>query len=188
MMKVSTRQRWWWVVAAALIVAACTAVLVVYARPTPNPEALVPPTGYSWEQNNHCHVNETQYAGFSGFDPRGHDQIHFAHATLTGVPSSISVRGIYAINIAENHNYPILGGVAGEEVWSTRFKGIRLEPISDVAIDPANPDAQWWLVVAFIQTVHLPHPVRTSGLRIDYSAGSVIGATVFPYEIITDCS
>jgi hypothetical protein len=178
---------WRWVVAAAIATAGAVFLLSAIDHPS-DPKALVPPSGDIWGQDTLCHVGETQYAGFSGFNPVGRSQIHFTGASLTGVPGSISIRGVYAVSFAANPKYAPIISIAGESYWSRYYKGIRLAPVSDAVLDPTNADAQWWMVVEFVQTVHVPRAVRTSGLRIDYRVGSAAGTTVFPYEVVSDCS
>lgn len=160
----------------ALVVAARVAYVYYF-----DASFMYVPPGYSQAGPDDCTVGTPLYFGFQ-FDPtRG---VHLTGAELVGVPASVDVEGVYAIN-TDGAKYPVTL-VSDQQYWAKRgYLTAKLYPISSVSL-PQGSMGKWWIVAKVVPRETGQNII--SGINVSYESGWRSGSSFYRQEAGFNCS
>lgn len=138
------------------------------------------PSGSTQTTANSCTVGVPLYFGFAVVPNRS---VHLTGAELIGVPTSLTVDGIYVVN-SDNGKYPMLNG-DGNYWKHMGYSDALLRPLTDASF-PAGSMGHWWLVAKVVP--HATGRQTIQGITVDYESGWRSGSTFYPQAVVSNCS
>jgi hypothetical protein len=147
--------------------------------------ALSPaPTGWSFTTPGTFPVGDRFYVGMAGIPVHSAAPVHVRAAHLTGVPSGLSVLGVFAVSMRETDTAGLQGhllGGAQEADIPKRFPHFVLHPAQDAVLVPDGKPLDWYLVA--VVEASRPGFYKTTGVAIDYEADGQKGTANYAFII-----